>query len=164
MLFSLRIFNGFTFGLCLAFVVLVASGCSEARSSEVLLDVPSVMNKTPEQVADVLGKPDTVYTETIHGKKLFCQRYHKHNIEIQYPDSLSTGIVVYGPHDLPFSQSALKAFNIRHQKAHPSQHEKNKVMRWYEFNEFETISFYNVQEDSAGAVKNFSIFFMAKNK
>ena len=164
MLLFRRILNSVVSALSIALLVHIAGGCSEDRSSKVLLDVPSVISKTPVQVMELLGKPDTTYTETIMGKKLYCQRYHNHNIEIQYPDSLSTEIIVYGPHDLPFTQSALKAFNIPLQEAHPSQHEKNRLMRWYDLNEFETISFYNVQEDSAGAVKNFNVFFKAKKK
>jgi hypothetical protein len=159
-LLSLRIF----LSVSVALLSLLAGGCSVGHSSEVLLDVPSVINKTPVEVVELLGEPDTTYIETILGRKLFCQRYDKHNIEIQFPDSLSTEIVVYGPHGLPFTQSALKAFNIPHQKAHPSQHEKNRLMRWYDYKEFEAISFYNVQEDAAGAIENFSIFFKAKKR
>jgi hypothetical protein len=138
------------------------TSCQKKDETDIILDVRSVINKRPEEVIKILGEPDTTYTEMILGKSLFCQRYAKHNIEIQYPESLSTDIVIYGPHELPFTQSALKAFDIHYQKKHPSQYEKDVLMRWYDFDEFETISFYNVQKDSSGQINNYNIFFKAR--
>lgn len=147
--------------LCFCFLMVLIS-CKEETESTVLIDVQSVVNKTPAEVIATLGQPDSTYTERIAGKPLFCQLYRKHNIEIQYPDSLSTDIVIYGPHGLPFSQSALKAFKIAYQKKHPSQYERDILMRWYDFDDFEAISFYNVQKDREGQIENFYIYFKAK--
>lgn len=143
-------------------VILLITSCAQKDETNIILDVRSIINKSPEEVVEILGEPDTTYTERILGKALFCQRYTKHNIEIQYPESLSTDIVIYGPHELPFTQSALKAFNIKYQKKHPSQYEKDVLMRWYDFDEFEAISFYNVRKDSLGQINNYSIFFKAR--
>lgn len=140
------------------------TSCKEKRQDPaLLLDIRSIVNRTPTQVISILGEPDTTYTERIAGKAFYCQRYWKHNVEIQYPDSLSTDIVIYGPHGLPFAQSALKAFNIEYQTKHPSQYEKDILMRWYNFDEFEAISFYNVEKDSQGRILNYNIFFKSKN-
>jgi hypothetical protein len=49
------------------------------------------------------------------------------------------------------------------QKQHPSQYEKETLMRWYDFENFQAISFYNVQKDSAGRISNYTIFFKAKD-
>jgi hypothetical protein len=143
------------------FVLFLLGGCDK-KASGLVLDVRSVINKTPSQVADVLGEPDTTYVERILGKQIFCQRYRTHNIEIQYPEELSTDIVIYGPHDLPFTQEALKAFSLPHSKYHPKQFERDALLRWYDFDEFQTISFYNVEKDSAGKIRNFSVFFKTK--
>jgi hypothetical protein len=138
------------------------SACSSKEESGVILDVRAVMNKKPSEVIEILGPPDSTYTEKILGHEIFCQRYREHNIEIQYPDSVSTDIVVYGPHGLPFNQTALKAFKLPYQKRHPSQHMKESLMRWYDFDEFEAISMYNVDKDTTGAIRNFNIYFKAK--
>lgn len=142
--------------------VLLLAACG--KDEKLILDVRSVINKSPEEVVSILGEPDTTYTEKIPGKEIFCQRYREHNIEIQYPESLSTDIVVYGPHNLAFTQSALEAFNIRYQEQHPSQYERDAVMRWYDFKEFAAISFYNVQKNPEGVITNYTIYFKAKEK
>ena len=144
--------------LLLISITALTAGCNSERG--VILDVSSVVNKTPEEVIRILGTPDTTYTERILGKTIFCQRYVAHNIEIQYPESLSTDIVIYGPHGLPFTQSALKAFNIRQQ--HPAQYERDAVMRWYDLDKFAAVSFYNVVKGSDGGIDNFTIYFKAK--
>jgi hypothetical protein len=148
------------------FIVLLISvlliSCIDQKKADLILDVRTIINKRPQEVIKILGEPDTTYTEKILGKQIFCQRYKKHNIEIQYPYSLSTDIVIYGPHGLSFTQSALKAFNLPYQKQHPSQYEKDVLMRWYDFDEFAAISFFNVQKDSIGRIDNFNIFFKVK--
>jgi hypothetical protein len=103
-IFVMRIIGSLV-GLLVALSILCA--CSSGDDSGKVLDIRNVVNKTPEQVAELLGEPDTTYTERILGKEIFCQRYYRNNIEIQYPESLSTDVVVYGPHGLPFTQSAL---------------------------------------------------------
>lgn len=149
-------------GLAVILAVMLASGCAKEEQKDYILDVRAVINKRPAEVVRILGEPDTTYTERILGQEIFCQRYQKHNIEIQYPNTLSTDIVIYGPHGLPFTQSALAAFNIDYHKQHPSQMEKDRLLRWYDFGEFAAISFYNTRRDSTGRVTDYTIFFKAK--
>jgi hypothetical protein len=144
-------------------VSMMLFACNPGDGPGIILDIRNVVNKTPEQVVEILGEPDTTYTERILGKEIYCQKYYRNNIEIQYPESLSTDVVVYGPHGLPFTQSGLKAFDLSYQKQHPSQYEKETLMRWYDFENFEAISFYDVQKDSVGRIKNYTIFFKAKS-
>ena len=149
----------------LLFVALILlTGCNNGRDPKLILDVASVINKTPDEVIAVLGEPDTTYIEKVVGKEIFCQRFGRHNIEIQYPELLSTDIVIYGPHDLPFTQVALKAFNVEYHQQHPSHFEHDAVMRWYDLNEFEAISFYNVKKDATGDIDNFYIYFKSKTR
>jgi hypothetical protein len=143
-------------------LVALVSSCTSAPGDNVLLDVRRITNKTPQEVESVLGAPDTTYTLRVLGKQIFCQKYLKNNVEIQYPDSVSSDIVVYGPHGLPFNQTSLKAFNLPHAAKHPSQYIRGTLMRWYDFGEFEAISFYNVQKDSVGNPGNFNVYFKAK--
>lgn len=148
----------------LNFFIVILLSCSKPKKENVILDVKEIVNKTPTQTVSIMGAPDSTYTIRILGKPIFCQMYQEHHIEIQYPEMQATDIVVYDPHDLPFNQSALKAFNIDYKTFHPKEYIKDRLIRWFDVEEFSTISFYNPQVDSAGNITNFTIFFKAKPK
>lgn len=147
---------------CLGILLIYA--CTSKRDVSVILDIKEVVNKRPMEVEEILGKPDSTYTIRMLGKSIFCQLYKKNNIEIQYHDSgLATDIVIYGPHSLPFDQSALKAFNLDIDIP-PSQYMEKELLRWYDVDKFAGISFYHVEKDSFKNVKNYYIFFKAKEQ
>lgn len=128
-----------------------------------MLDVKAIVNKGPSEVERIIGKPDSVYTIQMMGKAIFCQLYKKHNVEIQYPESLATDIIVHGPHHLPFDQTALSAFNLDYRIQHPSDYRKGSYIRWSDFEEFSSISFYNPKKDSLNNITDFNVFFKAKD-
>ena len=144
-------FTGFLFVAC------------DNRSEDYILDVKEILNKTPHQVEQILGKPDSTYTIKVFTKEYFAQRYFESNVEIQYPEGTSTDIVVYGPHGLPFDVSSTKAFNLEIQKS-PDQYRENQLIRWYDIDEFASVTFYHPEFDSAGKVTNFHIFFKARKE
>lgn len=145
----------------LSSVVFLACACGQKESSDIILDVKQIANKRPEQVVKLLGEPDSTYYIRIFGRSIFCQLYKPHNIEIQYPETLATDIVIYGPHGLPFSHEALKAFNVNH-KIHPNEYIEGQLWRWYDQEGFSTISLYNTDKDTTGRILNFNIFFKSK--
>ncbi len=137
--------------------------CTQWGSKDILLDVKAIVNKSPKEVEKIIGTPDSTYTLQIMGKKTFCQLYKKHNIEIQYPKLLATDIIVYGPHELPFNQTALSAFNLDYRVQHPSDYMKDRFIRWSDFEEFSAITFYNTKKDSLNNITDFNIFFKVKD-
>lgn len=147
--------------LLVLFCCLNAS-CTDVDCANVIIDVKSIVNKGPAEVETVLGKPDSVYTLQIMGRSILCHLYRDPDIEIQYPESVATDIVVYGPHDLPFDQTALSAFNLDYRKQHPSDYRKGAFIRWSDFDKFAAISFYNPRKDSLNRITHFDIFFRAK--
>jgi hypothetical protein len=149
--------------LNIIFFFLVFWSCSKSREENIILNVNAIVNKSPSETGLIIGMPDSTYTLRILGKPIFCQMYSRHNIEIQYPENLATDIVVYGPHKLPFNQTALSAFKIDYKTHHPGEYIKNQLIRWFDVEEFSTISFYNPKFDSAGNISNFTIFFKAKS-
>lgn len=134
--------------------------CTPDPEKEHIVDIKKILNKTPGQVEQILGEADTSYMISIANKKYFAQKYFKSNTEIQYPEGTATDIVVYGPHDLPFDATALKAFNL-HVEESPSQYREKQLIRWYDHNEFAFITLYHPEFDSAGNIRNFYIFFKA---
>ncbi len=148
--------------LSLILLSLLVSCGGKEEPNDLLLNVRGVINKTPAEVEAELGAPDSTYILRVVNQEIFCQRYSEYNIEIQYPAGRSTDVVIYGPHGLPFTQSALKAFGLDYSKQHPSQVEKDAVMRWYNFDEFLAISFYNVRKDIDTGRINYTIYFKSK--
>ena len=147
-----------------SFLFLILFSCSSKHGeldNKILIPIEKVMNKRAREVEDILGTPDTDYNIQIVDKKIFAQRYRKHNIEIRYPGSTATEVVVYGPHDLPFDAKALKAFDIR-TDAPPSEYIPRQLIRWYTVEDFETITFYDPELDSLKNVTNYKIFFKAQ--
>lgn len=152
------------FGLIILGFVL--SSCQPAERQDngpVLLDVMAIANKKPAQVEAIIGEPDSVYTLHVLGRPIFCQLYKAHNIEIQYPESVATDIVVKDARGLPFDQTALSAFNLDYRRQHPSDYKKGNFIRWSDFEAFSAISFYNPTRDSANAISGFDIFFKVKD-
>ena len=146
----------------LAWLCFLSVSCKQDDQEKIIFDVTAIVNKDPGGVKDILGKPDSVYTLQMMGKSIFCQLYRSHNIEIQYPDSRATDILVYGSNGLPFNQTALSAFNLEYRKQHPSDYRKGSFIRWSDLEEFSAISFYNPKKDSLNNIVHFDIFFKAK--
>ena len=142
--------------------LLILACCTEDRSAEIIFDVSAIANKAPEDVVSMLGKPDSVYVLRVMGKAIPCQYYKALNLEIQYSGSRATDIVVYGAGDLPFDQTALSAFNLDYQKHHPSDYRRGSFIRWTEFDEFSTISFYNTKKDTLNNIATYDIFFKVR--
>ena len=140
--------------------ILLLAVCFVACKEQVVLDVPRILNKTPIQVEEILGTPDSTYTIQVMGKKAFTQFYKNNHIEIQYPKQTATDIIIKGPHGLPFSGEALKALNIE-VTTPPSQFMEKELIRWYDVGKYSAISFYQVQWDSLQNVQNFSIYIKA---
>ena len=139
------------------------SMCCTQDDQNIILDVKTIVNKDPDEVEEILGKPDSTYTSHMMGKSVFCQLYKNvQTIEIQYPGSRATDIVVYGTSGLPFDQTALSAFNLDYGKQHPSDYRKGRLIRWSDFGQFSSISFYNTRQDNGHNIIAFDIFFKAK--
>ena len=148
----------------LAWLCFLSVSCKQDEHQNIILDVKAIVNKDPGEVEEILGKPDSTYTLQMMGKSVFCQLYKDtQTVEIQYSKSRATDIVVYETNGLPFDQTALSAFNLNYGKQHPSDYRKGSFMRWSDFEEFSSISFYNAKQDSTNNVMAFDIFFKAKD-
>lgn len=129
-----------------------------------ILDIENVVDKTPQQVEAILGRPDTSYTQTIVTKHIFTQIYKdEFDIEIMYPKGLATDIVVLnGAPKLPFEASILTRFGLK--EIPPSHVRKNFYIKWKNYPGFKTINFFVTDLDSAGRVEQFRLFFKSDGK
>lgn len=123
-----------------------------------IADVRAIAGKKGYEVEQILGKPDSTYFLQILGKRIFCQLYKPHLLEIQYPNGIATDIVAYAPKGLVFNQTALSAFNLDH-RVHPNEFMEGRLIRWNTINPFSSVSFYNPTLDSLGNIVTFNVYF-----
>jgi len=127
---------------------------------QTILDVEEVADKTPQQVVEILGKPDTAYTQVFVTKHVFTQIYRREfEIEIMYPDGLSTDIVVFdAAPKLPFEAGIIEKFGLQ-QMMPPSDVVANTYIKWKNYPGYKTINFFVTDLDSTGNVEQFRLFF-----
>ncbi len=139
--------------------IILCSVLSLVSCKQIILDVEEVTDKTPEQVAKILGTPDTAYTQVIVTKPVFTQIYRREfEIEIMYPEGLSTDIVVFdAAPNLPFEAGIIEKFGL--QQMPPSDVVANTYIKWKNYPGYKTINFFATDLDSAGKVEQFRLFF-----
>jgi hypothetical protein len=139
------------FALC----VLASIGACESP----VCNVEEIADKTPQEVVNILGEPDTAYTQVIVTKPIFTQIYKREfDIEIMYPDGLSTDIVVFdAAPKLPFEAGIIEKFGL--QQIPPSDVVANTYIKWKNYPGYKTINFFVTDLDSAGNVEQFRLFF-----
>ena len=133
-----------------------------ACQSKPLLDVNSIVNKTPLEVEGILGAPDTSYTQRIVTKDIFTQIYNVGcAVEIMYPEGLSTDIVVLdGAPKFAFEASTITRFGL--EEVPPSDVMPNAYIKWKNYPGYTTINFFATDLDSTGAVEQFNLFFKSE--
>lgn len=131
--------------------------CTSSDDSQMILDVPNLVQKLPEEVVGVLGEPDTVYYDQVFNKKFLVQRYKEHDLEIQYLNGKSNDIILNDASLIEFKQESLNRFGIK--PAIPTVFRDKEMIKWKNHSGLKTINFYNVKLDSVGNIINFTIFF-----
>lgn len=143
--------------LVVLIILLSATACrKEGNRKLVVLDIPAIAHKTPEQVQAILGQPDSSYFQKRGQKKVPVQLYQPHHIEIYYPAGKATEILVNEPAPLPYHRTSLSSFNIDPHT--PEQANDNASIKWSNVRGFKHITFFshNIQADTVSA---FRIFF-----
>ena len=132
--------------------LLLFSACQKT-----IIDAPAIINESPASVVEMLGTPDSIYHKQILGGEALAHYFLQYNIEVQYLNEKAVYVIVGGPHGLPFSEKALKSFNLK-AMGEPDQFVEKKLIRWLQMEPpIEAVSFFNPQLDSLGEVKNFTV-------
>lgn len=146
-------------GMLAGFAALLSmTACEQplAESEKIVLDIPAIANKTPEEVVAALGQPDSVYLQKRGRKKVAVQLYKPHQIEIYFPAGKASEILVNKPAPLPYHERALSSFNIEPRS--PDQANDNAAIKWSNIQGFKYITFFSHQIQ-ADTVSDFKIFF-----
>jgi hypothetical protein len=128
-----------------------------------VLDINSIVDKTPREVESILGAPDTSYNQLVVTKKIFTQIYNVGcEVEIMYPEGLSTDIVVLnGAPKFAFEASTITKFGL--EEMPPSDVLPNAYFKWKNYPGYVTINFFATDLDSAGTVEQFNLFFKSEH-
>ncbi len=154
----------FILPLSILFICLLQA-CAEKdnlkEKDSILFNIPELVNKTPEQVIEILGEPDSAYTQYVVTIPVYTQWWNDKGLEIQYlePDKRSKDIVIHKAGPLPFDPSTLALFGL--EPMSPTVSNPRSNLRWSDMQGFKTIHFYNRLENQNGEV-NFQLFFKAE--
>lgn len=135
--------------------------CSVNQKDEagIILDIPTLINKLPSEIVNLLGEPDTIYYDQVLNKKFLVHRYVKHDIEIQYLKGKANDIIVNDPLSIEFKAESLSYFGIK--PAIPTVFRENEMIKWKNYSGLKTINFYKVKKDNFGNIISFKIYFKA---
>ncbi len=141
-------------------ILIALASCSNPPEFPVL----EIKDRTPAQVIDILGEPDTSFTQRVATKEIFTQIYQgTYRIEIMYPEGLSTDIVIHDPiRHLPLEPSTITRFGIK--EIPPSDELAKGYIKWKNHAGFKTINFFVTDLDSAGNVSQYKIFFKSSGE
>jgi hypothetical protein len=145
--------------MSLRLIVLFCGALALASCTRPGINIPEITDKTPEEVARVLGAADSMYTQKIVTKAIYTERYRREfEIEIMYLNGLSTDIVVLdAAPELPFEPSAIATFGFK--AIPPTDVMKNAYIKWKNYPGYKTINCFATDLDGAGEVEKFQIFF-----
>ena len=128
----------------LVFPVLMLTlwACNSVSNDRLILDVKEIKGKTSVEVEDMLGRPDTVFTRSILGKKYYVQRYKERELDIRHYQGQLVDVVVNKPFDLTFEPQVIKRFGFEYEAPHSQ--DTAAYYRWKDLQGIANINVYMV--------------------
>jgi hypothetical protein len=128
----------------------------------VVVDAPGVLRHSPEEVERILGTPDSTYASNGLSGPTTVQHFKMYDVTVEYVDSKASYITVKGPHNLPFNEESLEAFNVEVLEK-PEVTSDQKILRWVKAKApVEAISFAASHFDSLQNVDNFTVTIIGR--
>lgn len=150
--------------LCLyaiTFILFYSCTLNEKKGENLIVDIPEIINKTPEEVVAILGEPDTAFVQMVVTLRFHTQLYYDlDSLEIQYLDGTSKDIVVHKPLPLPLNKMTLEAFGLESKE--PTDKVLDEVLRWENYEGFKMVNMYAIHKDKHSKIDDYKIFFKAK--
>nr|WKN37622.1 hypothetical protein K4G66_02710 [Tunicatimonas sp. TK19036] len=138
-----------------AFVCLFSCNTPE---EEIVFNAPELIAKSPTEVADILGEPDSAYTRTVFGKQYFIQFYKDHQVEVRHYQGKIKEIVVQDPYPLEFTPATITRFGIDY--VEPTQYDSLAMIMWKNIDGFKAVNFYLRGVEKPDSVKHsYHIYF-----
>lgn len=103
-----------------------------------MLNVPSIARKCPEDVQRVLGPPtQTIGNTATHSHPRLS--YQSGRIEVTFVDGMAARIVMHAPQDLPFHQGALAKLGLPVRK--PTSVIRGRRLQWTNLKGLDEVTF-----------------------
>ncbi|MEQ8555873.1 MAG: hypothetical protein RIC06_18175 [Cyclobacteriaceae bacterium] len=148
--------KGYYFGVFLLGLFLL--GCEKDR--DIILNVKELKGKTDFEITQILGKPDSTYTKSVLGKKIFIQVYKDLNhAELRYTKSDTiNSIVINKPFDLDFSPETLAKFGLP--VVPPTTKDTSAFFNWKNLEGLSNVTLYKIgSKMPEGVSVNYHIYF-----
>lgn len=143
--------------LKLSFLVLLFSIACQTSSSNLIIDVPQVVDKNPEEIRQILGDPDSVAMQPIFRQKVLTYYYTRHDVELRFFNGHASEILVRKTDDIPFEAASLSLFGL--DPTSPEEFIPDMLMRWGNYDQFKTVTFYTKHRDAEGRPEIYELFF-----
>lgn len=147
-------------GVCMASIVWLAFISCDSNRQNLVIDIPKIINKSPEEVKKALGEPDSSILQPIFNKKVLTFYYTANVVEIRFFENIASEIIVRKTDNIPFDENSLKLFGVSPQT--PTEKKENLLITWNTYPEFKTVSFYTKYRNPDGSPKIYEIFFKGK--
>ncbi|MDX2302171.1 MAG: hypothetical protein NW226_05190 [Microscillaceae bacterium] len=131
-----------------------SSGTAKER---MLLNVPLVINKSSEDIVDMMGKPDSIYNFGSSLGPALVHRYKRNGIEIYYVNNQAKEIIIREPKPVKFDMNYIKYIGII-PKDPPDYIIDSTVISWSNIPGYAEIALITQAVDD----KNFDYFIMVK--
>lgn len=144
--------------LTLILLFFLTVGCesfSKKEKTNVVIDIPELINKSPKEVETILGTPDNSYYKVAFNHKVLVYEYK--NMEVRFPKNIASEIVIKNPVPFKYEPETLKSYGIIADK--PTKVVSDGFMKWENIPKFKVVSMYIKHLDEEGNVDNYNILF-----
>ena len=146
----------FIYSIMLFFLI---TRCSQEK--EVIYDVASLKHKTPTEIAEIVGEPDTSFYKMILGKRYYIQRYNQYITDFRHLDGNLKEVILNQPHPLKFDPATITRFGLEYKE--PTDMDTTAMILWKNYPEFVAVNFYKVGTKKPDSLDvNFRIYFNMK--
>ncbi|MEM6845075.1 MAG: hypothetical protein AAF632_22875 [Bacteroidota bacterium] len=111
-----------------------------SHDQKFVFDAPSLVGKSPTEVTEILGKPDTIFNRTFFGKQYFIQYYDEYGVEVRHYQGTIKGIIINEPYPLEFKPETISKFGIDY--VEPTKYDSSAMIMWKNIEGFKVINFY----------------------
>lgn len=146
--------------IILVFVIFTIIGCESTSTKEetnILVNIPELINRSPEEVEKILGTPDNSYFKVAFRHKVLVYEYEAENMEVRFPKNIASEIIIKNPLPFKYEPNTLKSYGIT--AAKPTKVVTDGFMKWENIPGFKVVSMYIKHLDTEGKVDNFDILF-----
>ncbi len=132
-----------------------------SKTEKHLPPLGQLANKTPDQLLELVGPPDSVFVQFVVTKQMLTHHYRGKDylLEIQFPKGMSTDLIVVNP-PVSFDKLNLEIFGLRDSK--PTEDVESAYKKWRKIEPFKIINAYVTNRTPGNRVLTYSVYFKSE--